>query len=221
MCEEMGTQTEDSEQLAMRFETQGRQLDALHREAGDKGRELRKAQDTIATLRRELHQERDLVECYREQVEVLEQHLANALQKQRNAEDERTVAEWRLRTAAGHSSLSRSCTPQPSAKNRAAWADNSSDCTPVRCASARGMARDSDPWAEAREQVRPSSGRGGRGPAAPPARPLSRQYTREEELMSDSSDAMPEVSGNSDDELSGDDDPVVFHPPPVGPTRYK
>jgi len=74
------TQTSDLV-LIETCEMQRQQLDAIHKEVGDKGRELRKAQDTVRMLRAELEREREFSEQFRVQVEVLEEQLRNTLQK--------------------------------------------------------------------------------------------------------------------------------------------
>lgn len=51
------------------------ELDALHREVGEKSRELRKAQDTVRLLRSELQQQQQVSEQYQSQVEMLEEQL--------------------------------------------------------------------------------------------------------------------------------------------------
>ncbi|CAE8632362.1 unnamed protein product [Polarella glacialis] len=61
---------EDSSEAEQRL-----QLDVLHREVGDKGRELRKAQDTVGLLRRELQQQRQVSEQYQAQMDMLEEQL--------------------------------------------------------------------------------------------------------------------------------------------------
>lgn len=58
------------------FEQVERQeLDALHREVGEKSRELRKTQDTVRLLRSELQQQQQVSEQYRSQVDMLEEQL--------------------------------------------------------------------------------------------------------------------------------------------------
>lgn len=190
------TPREDSS-LSQRFDAQSKELDALHREVGNKGRLLRKQEETIQTLRAELQQEKNLVERYREQLELLEEQLSGAKQKQHRAEDERAIAEWHLRSAHG-GRTSRSCTPRPGTSKGVAqaWAE-----PPARSASVVGQAQSCTPrisnhrlWAEARPESR---GRAGR--------------SMPQDQLEDSAS-----SGVSDD-----DEEPVFHPPPVGPCRYR
>lgn len=54
---------------------QREQWDAIHREAGDKTRDLRKTQESVRLLQNELSQQRLVAEQYRGQVEVLEEQL--------------------------------------------------------------------------------------------------------------------------------------------------
>jgi len=58
-------------------------LEDLHREMGEKARELRHAQESVRLLQRELQEQRLLAEQYRSQVEVLEEQLSGALMKRR------------------------------------------------------------------------------------------------------------------------------------------
>jgi hypothetical protein len=102
------------------------QLDLVHREAAQKGKELRKMMETVRLLREELHQEKVVAEQYRGQVEGLEKQLADAMGKQHRAESERSLAEWHLqRKDSGNGRLSRSCTPQPGMSRSLikAWAE--------------------------------------------------------------------------------------------------
>eukprot|EP00929_Paragymnodinium_shiwhaense_P056789 TRINITY_DN28436_c0_g1_i1.p1 TRINITY_DN28436_c0_g1~~TRINITY_DN28436_c0_g1_i1.p1 ORF type:complete len:470 (-),score=69.88 TRINITY_DN28436_c0_g1_i1:205-1614(-) len=105
-------------------EEQRCQLDAMHKEAGVRSREQRRMQETVQTLRDELEQEKSLAEQYKEQMAAMEVQLQDAVQKQLKAEDERTLLEFRLRSAEGvqggfmgrpssraHNTHSRSCTP--------------------------------------------------------------------------------------------------------------
>lgn len=78
----------------------GDQLDEAHRDLGDKARELRKAHELIRTLQGDLQQQTQTAEQYRLELEQAEAQMRDAVLKQRTAEDERSVAEWRLRTAA-------------------------------------------------------------------------------------------------------------------------
>jgi len=88
------------------------QLDFIHREAANKGKEVRKLQETVRLLRAELQQEKLVSEQYRGQVEGLEKQLQDAMQKQHRAEGEKSLVEWRLKNAEGAGRSSRSCTPQ-------------------------------------------------------------------------------------------------------------
>lgn len=87
------------------------QLDLVHREAAQKGKELRKLQETMRLLRDELRQEKVVAEQYQGQVEGLENQLRDAMIKQHRAEGERSLAEWHLNGAKGNG-RSRSGTPQ-------------------------------------------------------------------------------------------------------------
>eukprot|EP00933_Yihiella_yeosuensis_P047314 TRINITY_DN43072_c0_g1_i1.p1 TRINITY_DN43072_c0_g1~~TRINITY_DN43072_c0_g1_i1.p1 ORF type:complete len:314 (-),score=58.00 TRINITY_DN43072_c0_g1_i1:72-1013(-) len=84
---------------------QREQLEFLHREVGDKGRELRKAQDTVRLLRTELTGLRQVSDHYKSQVEMLEEQL--------------TSAQTRLKSAAQQQSHSQDCgTPRSSGGSR-------------------------------------------------------------------------------------------------------
>mmetsp|Transcript_73852 Transcript_73852/g.130469 ORF Transcript_73852/g.130469 Transcript_73852/m.130469 type:complete len:270 (+) Transcript_73852:35-844(+) len=56
-------------------EEQRGQLDRLHREVGDKTRELRRSQDTVRLLRSELKQQQQVSEQYQAQADMLEEQL--------------------------------------------------------------------------------------------------------------------------------------------------
>jgi len=107
------------------------QLDLVHKEAAQKGKELKKLQETVRLLREELAQEKVVGEQYRGQVEGLEAQLKDAMLKQHRAESERSVAEWRSqqgREGIGPGQcgrLSRSSTPQPGMSRNLikAWAE--------------------------------------------------------------------------------------------------
>eukprot|EP00930_Biecheleria_cincta_P076904 TRINITY_DN64137_c0_g1_i1.p1 TRINITY_DN64137_c0_g1~~TRINITY_DN64137_c0_g1_i1.p1 ORF type:complete len:304 (+),score=93.97 TRINITY_DN64137_c0_g1_i1:123-1034(+) len=62
-----------------------RQLDLLHREVGDKSRELRRAQDTVRLLRSELQQQRQVSEQFQAQTEMLEEQLRKSEQLRKEA----------------------------------------------------------------------------------------------------------------------------------------
>lgn len=61
------------------------QLDLLHREVGEKGRELRRCQDTVRLLRSELQQQRQVSEQYQLTTEMLEEQLRKAQQLRKEA----------------------------------------------------------------------------------------------------------------------------------------
>lgn len=92
-------------------EEQRRQLDALHKEAGEKGRELRKVHETVRLLRSELQHQQLLAEQYRTQVEVLEEQLKAAMHQRRQLVDEALTAETPGRVGSRPSSAgaARSC----------------------------------------------------------------------------------------------------------------
>mmetsp|Transcript_43940 Transcript_43940/g.103956 ORF Transcript_43940/g.103956 Transcript_43940/m.103956 type:complete len:350 (-) Transcript_43940:122-1171(-) len=119
-------QTDETELMSIYRE----QLDAMHKEVAMKGRELRKVQETVHTLRAELNQQKRLADQYKDQVDTLEAQLVGATQAQQRAEDEKAMAQWRLRTAEGAARGERSCTPGPaSARVMKAWSEAS--CSPA------------------------------------------------------------------------------------------
>jgi hypothetical protein len=102
------------------------QLDAIHREAASKSKEVRKLQETVQLLQAELQQEKMVALQYREQVEGLEQQLQDAMKKQHRAEGERNLVEWHLRNAEGSSKRpGTGCAPRPtSSRSRMkAWGE--------------------------------------------------------------------------------------------------
>jgi hypothetical protein len=77
------------------LEAQKRQLEAAHRELGDKGRELRRMKDTCHLLQSELQEERLLSEHYRLQVEVLEDQLRSTLLQRHEERRACGASSWR------------------------------------------------------------------------------------------------------------------------------
>lgn len=187
------------------------QLDLTHREAAQKGKELRKVQETVRLLRMELQQEKVMSDQYRGQVDGLEKQLQDAMSKQHRAEGERTLVEWRLRNAEGTGRLSRSCTPQPSSSRglMKAWGE------PGRMASedeelvpSRELPEDLDdqcrgkpPSDEATLVVQ-----GNRGAASHPRRGPIEDESGSEDIESDEEQSVALSDGS--------DDITVFHPPP-------
>eukprot|EP00931_Biecheleriopsis_adriatica_P102636 TRINITY_DN77581_c0_g1_i1.p1 TRINITY_DN77581_c0_g1~~TRINITY_DN77581_c0_g1_i1.p1 ORF type:complete len:311 (-),score=62.22 TRINITY_DN77581_c0_g1_i1:131-1063(-) len=72
-------------------------LDTLHREVGEKGRELRRSQDTVRLLRSELQQQQEVSEQYHAQVEMLEEQLRVKSQQLRQATEEARTSASRTR----------------------------------------------------------------------------------------------------------------------------
>lgn len=196
------------------------QLDAVHREAAQKGRELRRVQETVRTLRAELEQEKIMGQQYRGEVEDLEAQLSRSLQKEQHADRERALAEWRLRNAEAapglgqsgrpstSSRLSRSCTPQPgAARVMKAWAESGSGRNTPRCqetATAGNAMQDSGLMV----QSSPSTAR-------PPVPMESTQRGSVDSIgVSDSEDEDDEAAVEESVSSNGDEDLLVFHPPP-------
>jgi len=165
------------------------QIDFIHRDAAQKGKECRKLQETIRLLRAELQQEKLVSEQFREQVEGLEKQLQDAMRKQHRAEGERSLVEWRLRNAEGAGGrMSRSCTPQPGSSRSLmkAWAE------PGRTQD------DGEPIAPSNDD--PHRALGSSGSARSPC-----QGAREDDS---------ESAEDSAAESEGSEDMEVFHPPP-------
>lgn len=93
MSVECGSQTEgiaDSTSEAAELwlpdfsvDVQQTQLAEIHAEAGEKSRELRRVQEAMRLVQRELQEQRSVADQYRNQVEVLEEQLGSALMKRR------------------------------------------------------------------------------------------------------------------------------------------
>merc|ERR1712137_452812 len=87
-------------------------FDALQEEVARKSHELRLTNDSVAAFRAELDQERTVVEQYRRQVELLEKQLRDVSYRQQQAEGERALADWHMRSAEAQvGRWSRGCTP--------------------------------------------------------------------------------------------------------------
>jgi len=98
-------------------------MDVVRREADEKGRELRRVQETVKSLRAELDQQKRLCQEYREQVDILEGHVTAAQQNQRWAEDTQAKTEIKLKEAQVSLSISRATTPRPStSRSMTSWA---------------------------------------------------------------------------------------------------
>lgn len=97
-----GGGAEDSEESIDRLRERqlGDQLDETHRDLGEKVRELRKAHELIRALQADLRQQTQTAEQYRLELEQAEAQMRDSMLKQKAAEDERSLAEWRLRDAA-------------------------------------------------------------------------------------------------------------------------
>jgi len=87
------------------------QLDAIIRENAMKSKEMRKMRETLQILQAEVRQERLMSEQFRSQVEILEEQLCHAMEKQRRAETDRALATWHMQNGGGR--RARSTTPQP------------------------------------------------------------------------------------------------------------
>lgn len=99
------------------------QLDVILKDAAQKGKDLRKSQETVRMLRAELEQEKVVSEQHREQAERLELQLREVQQRQQRADSERTLAEWHSRNGGGCGS--RSCTPRPgTSRVMKAWGES-------------------------------------------------------------------------------------------------
>lgn len=114
------------------------QLDQILRDGAQKSKDMRRLQETVQTLRAELHQEKLISEQYRDTSEVLEEQLRKTLQNQHRAAAEKTLADWHLRQAGTRQSRSATTQPQ-SARARKAWADanlgrSTSNATDDACA---------------------------------------------------------------------------------------
>jgi hypothetical protein len=194
------------------------QLDLVHREAAQKGKELRKTQETVRLLRMELQQEKVMSDQFRGQVDGLERQLQDAMQKQHRAEGERTLVEWRLRNAEGAgpgrpgtSRASRSSTPQPSASRNLikAWAEpgkiSSDDGEPMasgNMSEALGSPFNERPSSEKSQRIVQDSPR--RQPQL--SRGMMGEESGEESVESDGEGSVAASDGSEDME--------VFHPPP-------
>lgn len=95
-------------------EMQQTQLAEIHAEVGEKARELRRVQESMRLLQRELAEQRSIADQYRNQVEVLEEQLNSSLMKRRreSAED---IAEQIAVSARGSRPLSARSSRPPSA----------------------------------------------------------------------------------------------------------
>jgi len=217
------TQTEVDPGMADTFAEQGRQLDAVHRESGQRGRELRRAQETARTLRAELKQEKSLVEQYQAQIDALEAELRSATARQKKAEEERAVADWRLRAAQNQlgSSMSRSATPMLSSHRvRTCWAEGPGETSESNATRLEAGL----------ESVAggPCISVGSLSSSGSHTRSLSdRASARDPAPQRDVTERCPSVMGaaemamcGSSDEDSDSEEVAVFHPPPVGPKRY-
>jgi septal ring factor EnvC (AmiA/AmiB activator) len=93
---EQGTQT-DWIEMKNDWIEQDRQLEAAHSEAGEKTRDLARAQDQIQALLKQLKMQTQMAEQYKEEVRTLEVQLEGVMAKQRRAEDACNLAESQLR----------------------------------------------------------------------------------------------------------------------------
>merc|ERR1712087_733798 len=155
------------------------QLDSMHREEGEKGRELRRAQDTVRMLRAELQQERVVSEQYRVQMEVLEDQYRSAQQMLRHApvDDERR----RSTESARDRSSSRSTSRPASARVTKAWGESSSPSPSSFDNGAMGVPR------------LPSSARGFQSLAARTQVPVSDDSESSDDDDAESSDDVQET----------------------------
>lgn len=93
MSVECGSQTEGSADTTSEAadlwlpdfsaDVQQTQLAEIHAEAGQKARELRRVQEAMRLVQRELQEQCSIADQYRNQVEVLEEQLGSALMKRR------------------------------------------------------------------------------------------------------------------------------------------
>jgi len=200
------------------------QLDAVHREAAQRGKEIRRLQETVRTLRDELKQEKTLADQYRMQVELLEEQLRGAMQKQQEAEGERALAEWRARDAEGAGPggrASRASTPRlfaPRVKTNA-WAEAG--------AISRGQIRgsqDGGPGEVGDGRTRSASALSSHS-SRPVAQAEPGQCQRGGRLVGPAASRLL-LDGEEEDPLSSEEEEedseelAVFHPPPVGAGRY-
>jgi len=112
-------------QAQMTYELEA-QLDSMHREVGDKTREIRKVQDTVRMLRAELQQERLVSDQYRVQVELLETQCHAAQQMLRHAPVDDSPRHGASSRSGTPGAQSRSGTPRPaSARVTKAWGEGS------------------------------------------------------------------------------------------------
>lgn len=110
------------------------QLDFIHRDAANKGKELRKVQESVRVLQAEVQQEKMVGSQYREQVEGLEKQLQEAMRKQHRAESAQSLTEWHLRNAEGSGRLASGSGMQrpPSSRSRTKAWDESTKAEPDR-----------------------------------------------------------------------------------------
>eukprot|EP00929_Paragymnodinium_shiwhaense_P059970 TRINITY_DN29995_c0_g1_i1.p1 TRINITY_DN29995_c0_g1~~TRINITY_DN29995_c0_g1_i1.p1 ORF type:complete len:285 (+),score=68.67 TRINITY_DN29995_c0_g1_i1:115-969(+) len=76
-------QTEESEPPCQTAEYASHDVDELMREVAEKGRELRKSQESVRALKSELQQQRQVSEHYRSQMQVLEEQARCAMEMRR------------------------------------------------------------------------------------------------------------------------------------------
>lgn len=223
---EQSTQTQTEEN---RF---AEQLDALHRESGQKSRELRRALESVRTLQAELRQEKLLANQYKATVEGLEELSREATRKQQLAEEQRMKADWLLRNEIDSGGRSSRATSRPtSARVMKAWAEGDAASRSSSRPDSRHSA--SRPGASIANGRPPRLSAGSQGSLAGSAaedehrrRPveapdLQRGLRVASQYLHDESPSDSDVpNDDAASASSSGDDLDVFHPPPVGPDRY-
>lgn len=128
-----GAQT-DEVSVDDRLDIQNQQLDAVHALVGEKVREIGRLREHIKTVEGQVKQQSVLAEQYRTELESVEAQMKNSTQKQHRAEDERSLAEWKLRSVTTPRASGRAKTPQDVIQARAAnaWTGPQPACSTPR-----------------------------------------------------------------------------------------
>lgn len=134
------TDTASSDRATGDMKEQQEHWDSVHREAGEKGRELRKVQDTVRLLRVELQHQCEVAAQFKVQTEALQEQLTKALLQRRQAEAE--------------ASASRFSTPRPRAEvMRRESPRTGATRAPAQSSDEEEEEEDADTWARSRHRV--------------------------------------------------------------------
>lgn len=108
------------------------QLEAVHREVGEKARELRRAQESVKLLQTELQEQRLVSEQYRSQLEVLEEQLTSSLMKRRREVGEDLADHIAVASGRSRPLSARKCRPTGETQvSRTTAENNSGETTPA------------------------------------------------------------------------------------------